>query len=457
MGMAIKKPVIVMALYDIGRDNWDNFNLSYNTYLFWMRNTLSLDSHFVIYTEPKFYDKIVEYRKEFDFDLKKTIIIVTPLEELDCYKKYNTILEDLMYSDSFKKKDHHKVPETCKPLYNIIMFNKLNFLKNTKDCNYFDADFLIWADAGGLRNNLHEYKNEIWPSIDEINQLDSNKITHFSHTSDFNIDNNEFHSMSQIRNIQGTSFFVPAHMIDDFVYEFNQTIEESISQGFIGSDEKVFDITYCKNKNKYNLIKCGWREYFNIFKSNKTNNMKKVFLDLGTHECQGLHHFIYNELKMDDKWEIHTFEPNSLIDVESCIKSNFHVHNITIHRKAVWIRDAFTVFKRYGENGKSQGSLLSDTNGGYSYEDFYDEDKVECIDFYNFLKTLNHADEIYIKMDIEWSEYPIIEDMLVRGWPSNIKHMWIEWHGRNETFFINKSDFLMEQIRLQGCGVTLWH
>jgi hypothetical protein len=31
MGMAISKPVIVMALYDIGRDNWNSFTLSYDT------------------------------------------------------------------------------------------------------------------------------------------------------------------------------------------------------------------------------------------------------------------------------------------------------------------------------------------------------------------------------------------------------------------------------------------
>ena len=30
MGMAIRKPAIVMALYDIGRDNWDHFTVSYN-------------------------------------------------------------------------------------------------------------------------------------------------------------------------------------------------------------------------------------------------------------------------------------------------------------------------------------------------------------------------------------------------------------------------------------------
>lgn len=264
--MVMKKSVIVMALYDIGRDVWNNFNLSYNTYLYWMKNTLSLDAYVVIYTEEKFYEKIVESRKPYDPEFKKTVIVIVPLQELECYKLYNKRLEHLMFSDSFREKDHHGVPEMTRPLYNIIMFNKLNFLKHVKDSNYFDSDLLIWADAGGLREDLHNYENKVWPAPDKLEKLDSNKITFFSHSSDFVINDREFHAMSQVRHIQGTSFFVPTHMIDELITEFNETIEECLTNNYIGSDEKIFDITYCKNKEKYHLITCTWREYYDIFK-----------------------------------------------------------------------------------------------------------------------------------------------------------------------------------------------
>ena len=309
--MAIKKPAIIMALYDIGRDNWDNFNLSYNTYLAWMRNTLSLDAYFVLYTEPKFYDKIVEYRKEFDPELKKTVIVVTPLEELDCYKLYNERLEKVMFSDEFKEKDHHKVPEMTKPLYNIIMFNKLNFLKHAKDSKYFDADFLIWADAGGLREDISNYKGEVWPSLEKLNALDLNKITYFCHSADFNIDDKQFHAMSQVRHIQGTAFFVPAHMIDDLVVEFNQTIEECLAAEYIGSDEKIFDITYCKHKERYNLIQCTWRTYFDLFKENKKTG---AFMKLKLVTATWSHEESFNIQKTSLYQSFKKFNPN--IDIE---------------------------------------------------------------------------------------------------------------------------------------------
>jgi hypothetical protein len=50
-------------------------------------------------------------------------------------------------------------------------------------------------------------------------------------------------------------------------------------------------------------------------------------------------------------------------------------------------------------------------------------------------------------MDIEWAEYNIIEDFLIRGWPININHIWIEWHGLTNSFFKKKSNFLIEEIK----------
>ena len=453
MGMAIKKrPVIVMALYDIGRDNWDNWNLSYNTYLWWMKNTLSLDSNFVIYTEEKFKDKIEKNRREFDPDFIKTKIIVKPLQELEYYTEYHDKLDLLMSSEEFKDKSDHNVPESTQPLYNVIMFNKLSFLKDTKDNNYFDSDYFIWADAGGLRENISDYVGQVWPNENKLSELDD-KIVFFSHSKDFTIEDNEFHSLSQIRHIQGTCFFVPKERLDKFVTTFKETVEECIKNGFIGSDEKVLDITYLKDKEDSKLIHCTWREYFNIFKTD--SEKKNVFLDLGTHDCQGLHQFSSSILPIDETWEVHTFEPNSLLHPVKCIEQ--FGFDVTTHLKAVWVKNGTSVFKQYGDDGTSQGSLLDETNGDKEYHDYHSSIEVETIDFYEFVKTFKIHQEVYIKMDIEWSEYQIIEDMLLRGWPQNIKHIWIEWHGMNHKFYRNKANFLINEIRSEGCEVTDWH
>lgn len=264
--MALNNPVIVTALFDIGRDQWDKFTMSYNTYLWWLRNTLSLDSNIVIYTEKKFINDIKNLRREFDPDFKKTIIEIIELEDLECYKRYFNSLQDLMQSNQFKEKvSFPDVPEMSKPLYNIIMFNKIFFLQDTINKRYFDNDVVIWADAGGLREDVSTYSFKKFPNPNTLNWF-QDKITFFSHNSKFEITDKEFYSLSQIRNIQGTCFMVPSSRINELSDLVIETIDESISAGYIGSDEKIFDICYTKNPSLFSLIVCGWREYFNILR-----------------------------------------------------------------------------------------------------------------------------------------------------------------------------------------------
>lgn len=455
MGMAIKNPVVVMALYDIGRDNWNSFTMSYNTYLSWMRNTLSLEVPIVVYTENKFVSEITKMRREYDPNLSKTKIIEIPLEDLDCYKLYHDRLSKLMHSAGFEKKIQTKVPEMNRPLYNVIMFNKVFFLQDAK--KFFDGDFYIWADAGGLRENISNYKGQKWPCLNKINELDNSKITFFSHSKNIVVKDKEFHALSQIRFIQGTAFFVPVNLIDKLLFDFNETIEECLASNYIGSDEKIFDITYCKNKEKYNLIKCNWREYFEIFKNNGLKLFNKngdqgnsIFIDLGSHECQGLKRFI-DKLDIDDSWEVYAFEPNPNIDTESIAKEELDNFNINVYKKAIWNRSGRIVFNSYGHNGKSQGSLIEETDGGKGYGDFHSEHIVDCVDLLEFIKKLNNK-EIYIKMDIEWSEYKVIERLL-EDWPKNIKKIWIEWHGINDAKILNKSKYLENKVKSLGVEI----
>jgi len=263
----ISKPVIVTALFDIGRERWDSFSASYHTYLWWLKNTLSLDANFVIYTDNRFYYDILEIRKEFDPTMTKSKVIKCTLEHLPAYLKYNKRMEILMYSNKFKEKINFLVPEMTKPLYNTITFNKLFFIKDAKDHNYFNSDLYIWVDAGGLREDIKNFKGITWPNLTILNKkIPKDKISLFTHHSDFFIDNKESHAMSQMRYIQGGSLFCPPELIDNFCDNFNNTVRKCLDNSYIGSDEKIFDILYVNNKNLYNLIKSNWRGYFDIFK-----------------------------------------------------------------------------------------------------------------------------------------------------------------------------------------------
>jgi hypothetical protein len=262
--MDIKRTAVVTALFDIGRDNWDNFTMSYHTYIWWMRSLLYLDTNLIIYTEEKFKEQILEFRKEVDPNLEKTIIIVQPLEEIEGYKTFFEPLNRLMTSVEFKNKIHFDVPEMTKPLYNVVMFSKLFYILDSFKKGLFDADLYVWADAGVIREDNPD-RNVMWPDLNKINLLDNSKVTFFCHHDYVRIDNPEFHALSQTRFIQGGSLFVPKDKVIDLCDTFKDVTLKCISDGYVGSDEKMFDFTYLLNPNEYNLIKCGWREYIDLF------------------------------------------------------------------------------------------------------------------------------------------------------------------------------------------------
>lgn len=250
------KPLIITALYDIGRSEWKDFSMSYDTYLHWMQNTLSLQCEMVIFTQPKFEERIREMRSHVDPDNKLTTYVINEIEDLVAFKKWNDPLTKLMTSDDFKSRRHwDHVPEMNHPLYNIVMFNKVFFLREALDlCP--DATHLLWLDAGGIREAV-EVKD--WPNTDKL--LD-NQIIKFSHSATFEITDPEWHSFSQLRHIQGTAFVCPSRMIDWYINEIDKTVNICLEKGFMGSDEKIFDLTYLRDPNKFALIKQGWREYY---------------------------------------------------------------------------------------------------------------------------------------------------------------------------------------------------
>ena len=251
------KPLIITALYDIGRSEWKDFAMSYDTYLHWMHNTLQLDCEMVIFTEPKFEARIRAMRAHTDPSSTKTKYIINSIQDLEAYKLWNSPLTTLMESEEFKSKRHwDHVPEMNHPLYNIVMFNKVFFLKQALEL-VPDATHLLWLDAGGIRETVTESK---WPNP---NKLVSDQITKFSHNVPFEIKDHEWHSFSQVRHIQGTAFICPSSMIDWYISEIRLTVNHCLAQGFIGSDEKIFDITYLREPERFNLVKQGWREYYN--------------------------------------------------------------------------------------------------------------------------------------------------------------------------------------------------
>lgn len=81
---------------------------------------------------------------------------------------------------------------------------------------------------------------------------------------------------------------------------------------------------------------------------------------------------------------------------------------------------------------------------------------VPCIDAHELIVTYDESDDLYIKMDIEWSEYKVLEHLLNRGFPASIRAMRVEFHGLQDHDVKRRKDRLVSQISKLGVDIEEW-
>ena len=193
----------------------------------------------------------------------------------------------------------------------------------------------------------------------------------------------------------------------------------------------------------------------------------KVFLDFGTNKFQGLE-AIYKREKMDNAWEVYTFEPNKLlrewgIDVKPVVENRIN-NTITQYPYGVWNENTTKVFSSPAHTNK-------ETGGGHITEigDQYRKNSVpikHCtyrqeIELRDVKEVIEQhiGSEILIKIDIEGSEYTVIDRILECDLAKHIKTFYIEYHSR---LFVNQKEMKIKQDQQvqklkKTSEVRLWH
>jgi len=186
----------------------------------------------------------------------------------------------------------------------------------------------------------------------------------------------------------------------------------------------------------------------------------KHFLDLGTHKFEGLREFT-KSLPMDKTWNIYCYEANPLVYDEELYDSIKHLyHHTEFHNLAVMNENGFITFhchdgawsdqskEKYVKEYTTGSNALDNTPaydiGNGAVFNIIDRE-VECIDINEILHDICIADpaaEIYIKCDIEGSEFVVLPRMLESRYLSHVKQIYIEWH---ERFWYNNG--MEEKIR----------
>ena len=158
------------------------------------------------------------------------------------------------------------------------------------------------------------------------------------------------------------------------------------------------------------------------------NRVRHVFIDGGAHLGETVVGFEKSKLFSKHTWEVVSFEPNPEL-VPSIPQRPW----LTVLERAIWTRDEELEF-HFSEHETLGGSVmdlyvpLPEMKGV----------KVRAVDFGRWLQSqYRKEDVVYVKLDIEGAEYPVLEQMLRDGSMSMIDRLYLEFHGVQQAIAAN--------------------
>ncbi len=159
--------------------------------------------------------------------------------------------------------------------------------------------------------------------------------------------------------------------------------------------------------------------------------MKKVLFDCGANIGKGYKE-LTRKLSIDDTWEVHLFEPNPecISKLKEMCTDYMHIHEQAVHTTNCTMKLFGTSMSQY-----CQGATLHNSFHNHLYEpwkDTGDAIEVECIDLAKAIHPYI-GNEIYIKLDIEGSEYDVAEHLIQMDIMKHVKKIFIEFHDRYTT------------------------
>jgi FkbM family methyltransferase len=175
--------------------------------------------------------------------------------------------------------------------------------------------------------------------------------------------------------------------------------------------------------------------------------MKKVFLNLGANTGNDIRKF--RKLYKDNlDWDIVAFEP--LPDCIKKLKESKNLGKFKLVESCAYVENSTLEFK-LGKTSES-GSLRHDKTTYMTNNSI----KVATIDFPSWLlENYHQTDYILMTMDIEGSEYSVLEKMFENRSINFINELYIEFHGKKlKNFDICRENNLIKKL-IQQLGNNL--
>lgn len=185
--------------------------------------------------------------------------------------------------------------------------------------------------------------------------------------------------------------------------------------------------------------------------------MRNIFLDCGSNIGQG---FEYFSQKYSEGFEYILFEPNP--HCYKILKNKYSDRkDITLYNKAVYTKE--DIFEFYFDDPLSQGgSLISDHNSNYYDSTLIDKVKVESIDLAKLINSLyDEQYNIVLKLDVESSEYDILENLIETETIFKISKIYCEFHSQymnqeDKPKYLQRENFILNFVKTHNINFEIW-
>ena len=173
--------------------------------------------------------------------------------------------------------------------------------------------------------------------------------------------------------------------------------------------------------------------------------MRKIFLDCGANRGQSINAFL-KEFPNSNEFEIFSFEASKSEEILSSL-NNYKSEKIKIFNSAVDTQDGY---KKFYDSGDTSSSLI-DRNRTKNIT------KVKTISLSKFiLENFDKKDYIILKIDIEGSEYDVIDDLFKKGIFNSIDLFFAEIHGSKTSKSLDDGINLINKVSSCGHKIYEW-
>jgi hypothetical protein len=305
---------LVTGLWNIGRENLEEgWSRSFSHYLEKFEQLLKVEENLIIFGEKELEDFVFERR-----DPSNTQFILRDKSwfvENDFYNKIQQIRNNPeWYNQSGWLKES---TQGRLDMYNPLVMSKMFLLNDARIFDRFNSEFLFWIDAG-LTNTVHPG----YFTHDKVLKNLSSYIDKFTFVC-FPYDaNNEIHGFSYpkinewaeddvTKVARGGFFGGPKETISQMNGEYYNLLNETLSQGYMGTEESIFSIMVYK-----------LREFINYFEIEYNGLFGKFFEDLKENRLVKKTEYVKQKNDLDiDKVALYVITFNSPKQFETLIQS----------------------------------------------------------------------------------------------------------------------------------------